>query len=136
MTTRMPDTTELALGHALAATGYERTTRIANHAVLEHHHQLDTEHHVTFEYAPETLPDQTRLTVRHGAKQVTWDGIDDVQDAVVLLARLGVIGTCRTCDGDVPVPAGEVECDTHAQMTLDLPTQAVATIRHTAHQAA
>lgn len=136
----LPDTTRLllAVARALHATGYERTTHIANHTALEHHHQHDTHHHVTFEYPPETLPGQTKLTVRHGGQQITFDGINNVRDAVTVLAMLGVVGTCRQCD--LPIEPDAVECQACA-VTTDLIAYDAAVDhadygRHSAHEAA
>lgn len=132
----LPDTTRLllAVARTLHAAGYRRALPAKPGDVGERYWKLDTGHYLVFEAAPGVLKDQPRLTIRHGGQQIVWDGVNDASDAVTLLARLGAVGTCRTCD--LPVPAGEVGCDTHARTTLNLPAFAVPAGRHSAHEAA
>jgi hypothetical protein len=140
----LPDTTRLLLAtaRALHAAGYRRpypaSTSLAGGRIRSALAQLDTTHHLEFEPAPRSIPGQARLIIRHGAQQIVWDGVCDASDAVTLLARLGVIGTCRQCD--LPIEPDAVECEA-CSVTTDLIAYDAAVDhadygRHSAHEAA
>jgi hypothetical protein len=140
----LPDTTRLllAVARALHTAGYRRPQPAPKTStggrLRTAEAQLDTTHHLEFEPAPRSIPGQARLTIRHGAQQIVWDGVNDTSDAVTLLARLGVIGTCRQCD--LPVEADAVECRdcsvTTDLIAYDAAVDAADRGRHAAHEAA
>lgn len=136
----LPDTTRLLLAtaRALHPAGYRRPYAVNPGDPSEHYWKLDSAHYIVFESLPGVLKDQPRLTVRHGAQQIVWDGANDPRDAITLLVTLGVLGTCRQCD--LPVEADAVECGSCAVTTdliaYDRAVDAADHGRHAAHEAA
>lgn len=125
---------------ALHEAGYVHTAERG-----EHRWQLDSPqisenitHWVTYEPAPETLPGQTSLIIRHGDQQIGWDGVTGIGHAAELLVLAGVLARCLRCSE--LVAGNVVECArcaaTSDAIAYDNAVDAAEHGRHAAHEAA
>jgi hypothetical protein len=127
---------------ALHEAGYVHTVERGGHRWQLNSDQVSENivHYVTFEPAPETLPDQNSLIIRNGANQLGWDGQLNPGHAADLLVSAGVLARClrRTCDR--LIPGDVVECArcaaTSDAIAYDRAVDAADHGRHAAHEAA
>jgi hypothetical protein len=127
---------------ALHDAGYRHTLERGEHRWQLNSDQVsrNISHYVIYEPAPEILPGQATLTIRHGSHLVGWDGPLSAGHAADLLVLTGVLGRCLQRECDRLVPGDVVECArcaaTSDAVAYDAAVDAAGHGRHSAHEAA